>query len=64
MGLAFASEHRTRSQQLMRLLAYLGRYGKQDIGSLIKFPVHELTEFAAALGDLVTEEMEANKPKD
>lgn len=64
MALAYASEEKTRYEQLLRLLAYLGRYGKQDIGSLIKFPVSVLVELAAAVGELVTEEMEANKPRD
>jgi hypothetical protein len=45
----------------MRLLAYLGRYGKQDVGSLLRFPVAILVDLSVAVGELVTEEMEANK---
>lgn len=62
--MGFVTAEKSRGDQLMRLLAYLGRYAKQDMGSLLRFPVSVLVELAAATGELVTEEMEASKAKD
>ena len=59
--MALGNGERPRHEQLMRLFAYLGRYAKQDMGSILRFPVSVLVDLAMATGELVTEEQKASE---
>jgi len=50
-----------RERQLWRLLAYLGRYGKQPASLALGMSVRDLQSLASAVNGLVKEENEANR---
>lgn len=47
--------------QIWKLLAFLGRYGHQDVTMLLKWQVPDLLALSKSVGDLLKEENEISR---
>ena len=50
-----------RRSQILKLVAFLGRYGHQQAQSVLSMPVTEMMEFASEVANLIEEENWKNR---
>lgn len=55
--------HGSYQKRIWKLIGYLGRYGHQPADVSLRLPVDDLMRLADAVGDLLTKEAEAMKPR-
>jgi hypothetical protein len=56
-----AVAHRRREADVYKLLAFLGRYGKQPLSATLCLTIREANKLAEAIGTLMQEEREAHE---